>query len=353
MIPVDILGRLQQFLRAASPPLIEGADAAQELPSWTPGQRLAATVVSTLASGRFQVLVANQLLDLNLPSAAKPGDKLDLTFVSGTPRPTFALTQDLAPRAPGNTAPVTLSEAAKYLGALLDAARSSKEAASPLTAARPLSPQGVPDPKALAPALHQAISESGLFYESHQVQWLAGDKTVGDLLREPQGQLSPRLQNGGGTEGVKDPLLLQGARGAEAAANAARPAMTAGDGVNPHTAPVVQQQLNTLNTGHVFWQGPVWPGQQMEWQIREDREGAGDEPEAFAWQTRLSLSLPRLGEVTALMRVNQQGMSIALQAVEEGTRNLARDAHPRLLSSLEAAGIRMLGFTVTTADEKV
>ncbi|AOK28178.1 MULTISPECIES: flagellar hook-length control protein FliK [Burkholderia] len=42
---------------------------------------------------------------------------------------------------------------------------------------------------ALSAALARAVDESGLFYESHLVQWLAGQRTAAELAREPQVRL--------------------------------------------------------------------------------------------------------------------------------------------------------------------
>ncbi|HIH2693465.1 TPA: flagellar hook-length control protein FliK, partial [Burkholderia cenocepacia] len=42
-------------------------------------------------------------------------------------------------------------------------------------------------------ALAQAVSESGLFYESHLAQWLAGQRPLAALMREPQARLATAL----------------------------------------------------------------------------------------------------------------------------------------------------------------
>ena len=47
-----------------------------------------------------------------------------------------------------------------------------------------------PPVAALRAALAQAVSESGLFYESHLAQWLAGQRPLAALLREPQARLA-------------------------------------------------------------------------------------------------------------------------------------------------------------------
>ncbi|OMT62551.1 flagellar hook-length control FliK family protein [Burkholderia pseudomallei] len=52
-------------------------------------------------------------------------------------------------------------------------------------AALPASPAA-----ALSLALVQAVAQSGLFYESHLAQWLAGQRTTAELAREPQARLA-------------------------------------------------------------------------------------------------------------------------------------------------------------------
>ncbi|KVE96904.1 flagellar hook-length control protein FliK [Burkholderia vietnamiensis] len=47
-----------------------------------------------------------------------------------------------------------------------------------------------PPTAALRAALAQAVSESGLFYESHLAQWLAGQRPLAALMREPQARLA-------------------------------------------------------------------------------------------------------------------------------------------------------------------
>jgi hypothetical protein len=79
----------------------------------TPGQRVVAEVLTTLPDSRVQVQVGSQRLNLNLPMAVRPGQNLELTFVSSEPRSTFAIA-----RPGGATPPITLSDASRLLGLL-------------------------------------------------------------------------------------------------------------------------------------------------------------------------------------------------------------------------------------------
>ncbi|MDO9067998.1 MAG: hypothetical protein Q7W05_06040, partial [Deltaproteobacteria bacterium] len=209
MIHNDVLNQLQLLIKTSAPPLIEVAQTPLEEPLWVPGQRLTAMVLANLPNGRFQVQVGDMALDMNLPRNSQPGDQVELTFVSNQPRLTFALTRDL-PAAAGSNLPVdakpqvTLSDSVRYLGALLQKISDQAETqAAPLNKTAPLLPAAPSDIKEFATSLRNTLSQSGLFYESHQAQWVAGERRLTDLLQEPQGKLSPNIASlAAGAEGI-------------------------------------------------------------------------------------------------------------------------------------------------------
>ncbi|MBN3829648.1 flagellar hook-length control protein FliK, partial [Burkholderia sp. Ac-20384] len=87
--------------------------------------------------------------------------------------PTVLLTDTAAPAASNLAASSTPASAS----AAASSAAAAREAAATLPVA------------ALRAALAQAVSESGLFYESHLAQWLAGQRPLTALMREPQARL--------------------------------------------------------------------------------------------------------------------------------------------------------------------
>jgi hypothetical protein len=192
MINNDVANQLQLLIKAVAPPLIEVAETPLESPQWVPGQRLQAIVLSNLPNGRFQVLVSDHELDMNLPRNTQPGDKVDLTYISAKPRPTFVLTQDL-PQLQAVPNEAKLSQAARFLGALLQGNAGGKDQAGAVARTAPLLPGPPTDAPELAHQLGKALAQSGLFYESHQAEWVAGQRPLTELLQEPQGKLSPRL----------------------------------------------------------------------------------------------------------------------------------------------------------------
>lgn len=78
-----------------------------------PGQKVTAEVLTTLPDSRVQVRIGTERFNLNLPMAVRQGQDLELTFVSGEPRSTFAVARQgvVSP-------PVTLSDASRLLGLL-------------------------------------------------------------------------------------------------------------------------------------------------------------------------------------------------------------------------------------------
>lgn len=85
----------------------------------TPGQRVTAEVLTTLANNRVQVQIGTERFNLDLPMAVRAGQNLEMTFVSAEPRSTFAIAR------PGIAAPpVNLSDASRLLGLMVGDERS-------------------------------------------------------------------------------------------------------------------------------------------------------------------------------------------------------------------------------------
>lgn len=217
----------------------------------------------------------------------------------------------------------------------------------PLNANRPILAAPPGSAAELAPLLKQAISQSGLFYEAHQVEWFAGRFAKADLLqgaaRETIDSGDPGRGGSGSTArlpadcrvdtsrrgGAKTSVMLDEKAGEALSLPAPRRRTDAGrhnrggqrwrDNTDaciavryafccaidcPAVANLVQQQLEALATQHFVWQGRAWPGQEMRWEIDEDAARQTPEGEAAAaWSTRMRLSLPHLGEVDARIRL--------------------------------------------------
>ncbi|WP_175976631.1 flagellar hook-length control protein FliK [Burkholderia sp. BCC1047] len=224
--------------------------------------------------------------------------------------------------------PVPAPAASAPTGASTPASAQASSAAATREAAAP------PPVAALRAALAQAVSESGLFYESHLAQWLAGQRPLAALMREPQARLATALAPADPTvvphesTDVLDELLAQrpplpaaarasapppaqGGASARDPAQAVPAAFRPGTSLPPDTAdplaahadtrwtparaelaaassdpqaqplatvhpaavPLVRQQLDALATDQFRWTGEAWPGARLDWTIEPDEPG--------------------------------------------------------------------------------
>jgi hypothetical protein len=344
MIHNDIQNQLQLLIKTSAPPLIEVAQTALETPAWTPGQRLPAHVLASLPNGRFEVRVGDQVLDLNLPRNTQAGESLELTFVGANPRMTFALTRDLANILPANT-PVTISDTAKFIGSLLQKGGEAAQAATQSGRAAPVMTELPAQAATLAQGLRQAVSQSGLFYESHQVQWLSGERKLESLLQEPQGKLSPLLNKGDlpATQNVTTSLKTAEAAAAVTASTESK----SSEPVHPQSMQIVQQQLQALDTRQIVWMGQIWPGQDMQWEIEEEASRReGEEHETTRWNTHLNLQLPSLGGVNAKLAFVDGTIRIDIATDNDGSVDRMRNAQEALTQRFAASGLTLSGLNI-------
>ena len=132
-----------------------------------------------------------------------------------------------------------LSMAARVIQTLLADMRDGES--GPVRAQAPVWPgaRQIPSAAALAAALSQQVSQSGLFYESHLAQFAAGTRSLSQMQREPQAGLSRQPADRSGLDaaqattpqqaqrtGPSAPLLPVAAAQAQAAAMPAPAAAT-------------------------------------------------------------------------------------------------------------------------------
>lgn len=326
MLPTQLFTSIQQ-LALNQRPLVTGVtDVAPTNVNFEIGQKMQGRVQGQIATGLFRVNVANQSIQMALPSHVRTGDLVELEVVSLLPKLTFSMPASTHPL----VTPNQLSNAARLFSALSQqpperaVVRASHGQALWLQAQPPDVPQ-------LAVKLHEALSQSGLFYESHQVQWLEGNRSTAQLLQEPQ-NLTP-------------------AAGLETASSALA---QAGTTVSSHlsTTPshvqnLVQQQLNALDTGQVMWQGQVWQGQEMEWEIHGESSRQANAESEHQWVTQIHLELPHLGEVSAQLRLTAQGLNLQLVAPDARTRTTLGRSSSELVAALSEQGIPVISTQVS------
>ncbi|MDP2431776.1 MAG: flagellar hook-length control protein FliK [Pseudomonadota bacterium] len=359
--------------------------------NFQPGASYQGKVLENLAGGRNLVQVGGQHLNMALPRGTQAGDSVRLTYLHSVPRPTFVMERS----AISAVQPVRLSQSAQQLTALAQLARptATTQAGPPPTtpsaaqlaqagvaAQRPILSNtaplanppsqsgggslpmtaltgafasataltggtpvdatraglasgpstsnlaalqtGVADSQtALPQRLHQTLRESGLFYESHLARWTRGTFALADLRREPQARLASGAHNMATAAGLTN-MPIDAAR-------------------------LAGQQLLMLEGSPFLWQGFAWPGQWLEWQVREQTgEGVGPVEEANPWVTELRLTLPRLGGVTAKLSLVGDRLAIGMSASEVGAGEAMSAALPALEQALLAAGLKPAGLSV-------
>ena len=370
MIPADLAARLRLLNEASffnSEPPVPGLQRAREiqsqLPELVPGQRFFATLQRTLPDGTFRALVAGQQMTLALNTAAKSGDTLELEVSQVTPRAVFAriVGQEAAATVTASAQPA-LSQTGRLISFLLTGQPAAQPAS--LAANQPLLAAPPANGAQLAPLLRQALGQSGLFYESHQADWVLGRRDTASLTSEPQGQAQTRSTAPGASQAATGQAVHQGvaslksgaqsgqpaaAEGSERAAQA-RGAALADEAAPVRTAPIpdrlipiVHQQLDALATQQYVWHGQAWPGQAVEWRIEDPErdDGSAEEETAHGWDSTLRLTLPRLGGVEAQLHLSGKQVALRLRA------DVALDAGAAALASaLEAVDLRLSGLIV-------
>lgn len=341
----------------------------------TVGEKVQAVVTNQLNNGRFLVLIKDQLLDLNLPRNTQPGQQFDLTVLSKNPQLTFQLnaTPNLPAPSPTLTqdARVGLSKGAVMIGELLknsDPAQvESLKQTQPLFTAKPETVQ-------LALQLATRLGQSGLFYESHQAQWVAGERTLPALQIEPKAfvrpenssAIIPSTQNQQSEQHDSNSVGRLLANSSLANQDQATPVHktesteTRFNLNNPTAAKtltiddtqlqqIVRQQLDLIENKPLVWQGQAWPNQDLLWQIQrnDEQSRSGAEQEVLPeWQTSLQVSLPRLGELGVVAQLKQDGFHLRFQSPNDETIQLLKSQQAALLARFESAGLKLSSTSV-------
>ena len=353
MLPRDSIPLSQVARTAATVPVADPRQQAfQRAFAGMVGQAMQAEVLSKLPDGSFVVRVNDTAARMALPGNAQVGSQVALTLIAVTPRPTFqvgsgapafaeagpapgegpdagahpplaylqgkdaaalvrtsallAQTRNMAGLGAGaaSDANTSISTAGKTLGDIIAAAQRADTPATAALGRTPLLGAPSDDAGAIAKALHDGLGKSGLFYESHVAEWAQGTRPRADLAAEPQAR------------GMPPPT-------------------------DPDTAQFINLQLNAHEQGRVAWQGQLWPGREMAWDVERDAGGRngnnGEDPPAL-WQSSLRLAFGALGQVAARVVLSGDQLHIRLDAPDATIKTLL-DAHrARLADALDAAG---------------
>lgn len=362
MLPANVINALQLLANTAKPPVALTSEAPKPVANLELGQQLQGSVQSKISEGMFKVQVAGQTLQMRLPGNIQAGDTIKLEVVSLQPRITFGMVASSNPL----STPEQIGSAARLLANLAERPVERPVVQQLGNKAVWQAEQQAPDTKMLAVALRETLGKSGLFYESHQAQWIRGERSISQLLEEPQ-----NLLTGKGAQQLAEGQYASPGKASAAQANAstlvksaaeqaapdkastAQPntvqAKAAGDAPQPiakELVHMVQQQLHALEQHHLVWMGQVWPGQQMQWEIQGQPEHQARQQDERQWSTEMELSLPRLGGVHARLVFTESGLRVALHAAEPATVDLFNSALPRLRNSFAEAGIPLAAAVV-------
>lgn len=317
------------------------------------GKLVQGAVQSRLADGSFLVKVAGTTARMMLPPGTQAGVDVAMTLVAVHPRPTFQIGSGgsattlayaeagpedglaaaqrshavaagllgkaaaatlLQPLAAGEPDP-SISAAARAINTLLTRAHSKPNPPQAIIGATPLM-AAASDPAQLAQALQDTIKHSGLFYESHVAEWAEGKRSLTELQREPQMQKQ-----------IAETDLA--------------------------AAQLINLQLRTHEQDKVRWQGELWPGQKMEWDIDKDApdggEGEGDDGQANqpVWRSGVRFQFPLLGKVEASVVLIGSALHIQIRSDSVHSTAALRAQADTLQQSLAASGATLSSLSIS------
>lgn len=397
MLPRADLNTMRPPASVEAPtPIVPSADARKEvsdrLTQIAIGRQLQAEVLSLFEDGTFLVRVADTAARMSLPVGTKVGDSLSMVFVAKDPRPTFLLTAQ-----EGGSAQANLSSVGRLVNQLVQEAQDHGSS----TAIQPRAPlllsPAMLKPETVASVMRESVEFSGLFYESHMHEWISGSRPLADVQREPQAQfpapppkipaslpvhelaqldlakLSASMKELGDGAHVLVKLIreaqaqaqmqvqpqgqLQAGAATQMAGTSATDAMVISQpqqplpDIQPEAATIINQQLNVLEHQRVQWQGELWPGMRMEWEISEDKQGrhAPDTPES-SWSSKVRFSLPTLGDISATIRLAGDRIHMQIDTADDNVAGVLRIESSALADALAAAGSPLESFLVKRHD---
>lgn len=199
----------------------------------------------------------------------------------------------------------------------------------------------------IATTLQRSIAESGLFYEAHQAAWIRGALS-GEQMRRESGlrtRTDPPSANAARAADmpVSEPSAV-GTREAPPASDVA--VLQQGPAQSVTGANLVARQLDVLATQQYCWQGQLVPGQPFHLSMDDPRARQRDMPEAQqAWQSRLDITLPKLGRVVIGIRLAGSRLDLRLDT-EPAQRAHVSHARSDLDAALGAAGLVLVDLSL-------
>jgi hypothetical protein len=281
------------------------------------GQEYFAQVLSKTGESSYNVKVEGKgltkdiVLKMELGSFAQAGQTLLLRYLKDAPTPTFQLLPNIFSGASNQAESAKISPTAQLIGHILTQA--DNEGVSTRFEATSIVTQAPSNPQIIAQDLKRAVSTSGLFYESHLSDLLQKNQSLATIRQEPQNQ------------------------------------------VNTPLAGLVSQQLAILENQRMSWQGEVWPGQTMDWNVYlPQKESDSNQQHAYDQQSavnqpiasELTLYLPQLGKVSARISIIDGRMRIGILAEQTQTLDALKNQRLSLAKAIENSGQSLDRLTI-------
>jgi hypothetical protein len=257
------------------------------------------------------------VLKMELGSQAQLGQTISLKFLHSEPNPTFLLIQPSPTISRSSVTSADISSAAHLIGQYLTKAESegvsTRYQANAVVSLTPFNPQQ------LVYDLKFAVTKSGLFYESHLSDLVQSGQNLSSVKVEPQNQN------------------------------------------NYSIAALVSQQLTVLENQRLSWQGEVWPGQKMSWDVQLERRDAVDKDahqasgnakseSIDAITSELNLVLPKLGKVAIKLNLSEGRLRVRLSAEQAHALDVFKQGRQVLAEAITRNGQLLDVLTVTKHD---
>jgi hypothetical protein len=113
---------------------------------------------------------------------------------------------------------------------------------------------------------------------------------------------------------------------------------------------LINLQLTALEQRTVQWQGELWPGQPLEWEVSEQPPESDAENAPSTWQSVVRFELPTLGVVSATIRLAGGRVQMQVHTASEATAASLRAHRSELANAMEAAGAPLDLLTVKQDD---
>ncbi len=347
----DMAKLLQAVIKGNRLALLESLNQQAPAGTFMPGQQLKGEVIAALGDGRFTVQVEKQVMEFLMPKGVRRGDLVNLFFIANEPQQTFLMVRF------AHSGDSKVSDVSRWLSGFLGEAAGQASTEATLGIMRTLLSGPTMDAQLLGRMLQQGLRESGLFYESHLARWFGGNYALEDILKEPQGRLSPRLAQAGMPQAQGSPVEnpaqpVERASSMEMMAAIKKAGDTMGhDGIaDLRTLPMVNEQLTALQHGQLLFRGDIFPGQHLQWTVAENGGGRNKSGgRERSWQTTVSVALPHLGPVSARLSLDGTAVTVSITAENEAAVPVLEAGRERLIGQLEGADLTPAAMSIAHA----